>query len=110
MRRTFDFCLSRREYLAFPALPPARPPEEIDVCPAAKSCPFDRTYRLATLQSSANAAAQRPATVSPRWGGASAEEAVVGDSGARDQRSTAYHSSELRSRAHTVERAHLQHT
>jgi len=41
---------------------------KIDVCPAAESCPFDRTYRLATMQSSANGVAQRPATVSPRWG------------------------------------------
>ena len=74
MRRTFDCCPSTREYLAFLTLLPARPPEEeIDVCPAAKSCPFDRTHRSANMRSSANAAGQGPAIVSPRWGGASSQ-------------------------------------
>ena len=39
-----------RKRLASPAWPPARPPEEIDVCRAAKSCPRDPTCLSAAMQ------------------------------------------------------------
>src|ERR1700685_715185 len=77
MERTFDCCPSTRECQACLPLPPARPPEEeIDVGPSAKSCPFDRTRRSAIMQPSTDTAAQVPAIVSPRWGGASSRRGM----------------------------------
>src|ERR1700733_8081551 len=72
-RVAFLRCSSTRQRPVCLTLPPARPREEIDVYRAAKSCPFDLSYRSATVQPSTNAAATGPASVSPRWGAVRSE-------------------------------------